>query len=622
MITASFFPKPDVPRAMRGARRPSRRWFSVKHSWILATLALQSACSLLIKVDDGVDDDPSHGGSSNEPDAATPPDSGTSGAGSVGVGGSAGVAGSAGFGASGPVASERDAGLPDADSGDPGEPPPPPFDLAFIENPAESGATLRLVSAELALRSPEPEANPPWRISLRPADQAGDALDFAWSPDGQRIAVRYVAVRGTRVAFFAAPEWQELAREEGGSPTTLPDLDATANYRWSPSGDAFAVELTGADTPLVSGYVIEGDGAFGLEPVAFTGPIETMDWLSASSLFVIQPQDDEPEVIELRLNERTFEPPASLFAIGLFFPLELGHVPGGIVAASADPENFVNFWPESPELGAGASFLPSSYLSSTRTFAAEIDSGATANIHRIGDSLSAVASVPDCPTLLAWMNGPDPSSLAGSKLACLGVQNEAATISLHTYSEDGSFLPAAVNDQGLLADFVSTADWEGHARGFSPGGEFLALATAAHDAVIDLRGSSPTVQIADSAVPGNSARGFSPSGRFLLQQRGRNVQFVVLSPVGNLAPLPFELPEAFVDLAPCATAHHVPDWCGAPSAARHAAARWSVGSDVAALLAAGEGLEVLAASTDPLRVVHVPVSTCGASCVTQYEFGR
>jgi hypothetical protein len=602
----------------------------VKHAWLGAALALQSACSLLIEVDDG-EGDPSLGGSSNEPDASSAASGGASGAGPAGAGGSAPNGGSAGLegvaGAGGPVATESDAGLLGPDAGLDGDgggrlPTPPTFDLAFIEDPEETEATLHLVSTSLALAPSQSDRDAEWKLTLRPADQAGDVLDFAWSPDGQRIAARYTTLRGPELAIFAAPDWKELPRTESGSPATLPDLEATANYRWSPDGEALALELGGGDGPMVGGYVIDGDGAFGLPPVAFAGPIETMDWRSATSLYVTQPQDDEPELIELQLSQRAFEPPQSVFAIGLFFPLDLRHVPGGVIAASDDPLNFLFFWPESPEEGIEAAFLPSSYLSAGQSFVSEGEDTPEAFVYRIGNSASFVQAVPDCPTVLAWADGPDRRSLAESKLACLALDDTSARITIHAYDANAVRQSTLLDDPTLSADFVSTDSWEAHARGFSSNGQLLALASETRDIWIDLRGPSPVVQISEGTAQGNTARGFSPSGQALLQQRGRSIEFVVVPAAPGASPERYTLPDASVDLPPCLTAHHTLDWCGAPSAARRAAARWSSRGDVAALLAADDGLSVLAKADQPPSIRRVPVSTCGASCVTQYEFGR
>jgi hypothetical protein len=239
-------------------------------------------------------------------------------------------------------------------------------------------------------------------------------------------------------------------------------------------------------------------------------------------------------------------------------------------------------------------------------------------IYPIGNSASSIATVPDCATVLAWTEGPDRHSLAGSRLACLTLAGTTATIRVHSFDENGARTATLLENETLSADFAVSDNWERHARGFSARGEFLALATSAHDILIDLRGPAPKFQISDSAGPGNTARGFSPSGQALLQQRGRRVEVVVLSPGADFEPLIYSLPEAAADLPECLTAHHALDWCGAPSAARRAAARWSRSSDIAAVLGVGESLSLLPAP----RTRRVPVSACGAGCVTQYEFGR
>ena len=280
MFTASFLSRQAA--APHPGRPQPNGWFRVQHSWILGVAALQSACSLLIEVDDGLDGEVevehSQGGSTSEGPDASASDATAGSSGSGGAGGSTAVGGSSGSGgAAGSGASEPDAGVPEPDGGDAGSEKQPIFDLAFIEDPEEADATLRLVNSSLASSSEPSNGEPPWRISLHPDNQVGGVLDFAWSPDGERIAVRYVGLNGPRLAFFAAPEWDEIAVEAAPSAGEPVDLDATANYRWSPSSDAVAVELSGGQQPLVGAYGIEAGAAFELEPVAFEGRIETMD---------------------------------------------------------------------------------------------------------------------------------------------------------------------------------------------------------------------------------------------------------------------------------------------------------------------------------------------------------
>lgn len=620
MFTPSFFSRQaaDPPPG----QSQHKGWFRVQHSWILGAAALQGACSLLIEVDDGVDGEVevehSQGGSMSDPEGpdASTPDAAAGASGSGEAGGSAG----AGGGSAGSGVSEPDAGVPEPDGGDGGSEKLPIFDLAFIEDGDEAAATLRLVNSSAALSSEPSDAEPPWRISLRPESQVGGVLDFAWSPDGERLAVRYAGLNGPRLALFAAPEWREIALEAAPSAGEFVELDATPNYRWSPSSDALAVELSGGQEPLVGAYRIEAGAAFELEPVKFAGRIETLDWLSPESLYVVHPVDDEPALTELRLGPRAFEPREALSGLGLFFPLALRHVPGGVLAVSDDPTNYLFFWPESPEQGFESVYLPSAYLSGDQSLVAEFDDESESLIHPLSDSSSVVDTLPACATVLGWAAGPDRGALAGSKIACLPTPEQPAVISIHVYDESGARTTTTLDDTTLRADLAVVEDWEGHARGFSPAGDFLALASQAHDVLIDLRGSSPGVRIADAGGPGNTARGYSPSGRYLLRQRGRSVDFVVLDGADD-AP-PYELADARVDMPPCELAHHSINWCGAASAARRASARWSFGSDFAAHLASGEGLLLLAPAADGVSMRRAPVSTCGASCVGQYEFGR
>jgi hypothetical protein len=619
MFTASFLSRQAA--APLRERPPPNRWFRVQHSWILGVAALQSACSLLIEVDDGVDDETeveqSQGGSPSDPeqpDASTPEaEAGSSGSG--GAGASAAASGAAGSGVG-----ELDGGASEVVEADAGAEPPPIFDLGFIEDPDEGDATLRLVSSSVAWASEPTEGEPPWRISLRPEQSVGSVLDFAWSPDGERIAVRYAGLNGPRLAFFAAPEWREIALEGPPLPAEPADRDATLNYRWSPSSDALAVELSGGPGPRVGAYVLEAGAAFELEPVAFEGRIETMDWLSPTSLYVIHPVDDEPALTELRLSQRAFEEREALSGLGLFFPVSLRHVPGGVVAVSDDPTNYLFFWPESPEQGFESVYLPSAYLSGDESLVAEFDDESESRIYALSNSSSSLDTLPGCATVVAWAAGPERGSLAGSRIACLPSAGQPAVISIHSYDAAGARTTTTLDDATLSAELAAPESWEGHARGFSPSGDFLALASSARDVLIDLRGAAPRVRVADAVAEGNTARGFSPGGQYLLRQRGRNVDFVVLGGADD-AP-PFELPDAVVDMPSCELAHHSLDWCGAPSAARRASARWSFGSDLAAHLASGEGLVLVGAAQDGASMRRAPVSTCGASCVRQYEFGR
>jgi hypothetical protein len=624
MFTASFFSR---HAAAPHPRRPQPKgWFRVQHSWILGAAALQSACSLLIEVDDGLNGDVevghAQGGSTSDPDGpdASGATAGSSGSGEAGAAGSTDGGGSAGSGGSDP-----DAGAAEPDGGDGGS-EQPIFDLAFIEDSEEADATLRLVNSAAALSSEPSDEEPPWRIALHPERQVGGVLDFAWSPDGERIAVRYAALNGPRLAFFAAPEWREIAVEAAPSPgdpvepVEPVDLDATPNYRWSPSSDALALELSGGPRPLVGAYVMAAGAALEIAPVAFDAGVETMDWLSATSLYVIHPVNDEPALSELRLSQRALEEGEPQSGLGLFFPVDLRHVPGGVLAVSDDPTNYLFFWPESPEQGFESVYLPSAYLSGDESLVAEFDDESQSPIYPLSDSSSLLDTLPGCATVLGWAAGPERRSLAGSKIACLPLEGQPAVISIHAYDTSGARTTTTLDDDTLRADLATTEDWEGHARGASRAGEFMALASSAHDVLIDLRGAVPRVRVTDAAAQGSTARGFSPSGQYLLRQRGRSVDFVVLGGADD-AP-PFELPDAFVDMPPCELAHHSTNWCGASSAARRASARWSFGSDIAAHLASGEGLVLLGAGADGVSMRRTSVSTCGASCVRQYEFGR
>lgn len=567
---------------------------------IVAAAALQWACSLLIEIDDGADDDRAPDASTteapNQPqllqeDAAIP---------------------------ASPVA--RDAGSDAQGDAEPAT-QAPALALAFIERPEEGEATLRLVDARAALRAQSASAAT-WRRTLRPEAQAGDVLDFAWSPDGRRLAVRHDSLDGPRLALFGAPDWRELPVARAGSPASLPRLTAARGYRWAPDGSALAVAFASEQGPFVGGYVIDAASAREIGPVPFSGPVESLEWLTPSALFVIQPEAGEPELLELALEDGVFASPIDRFLLGAFFPIELRRSSGGVLGASSDPTNFVFFWPETPDAGFESAFSPSAFLSSHASFAAEPDEAAAlSRLSPIGDSALLLDVLPRCPLVLAWSEGPSPSSLAGSRVVCLDASAETALV-LHAYDAAGARQARALEEAALLADYAQTSRWEHHARVAAPRGDWLALSTAGYDALVDVRGPSPVFDVRSAASDANTALGFSPSGRYLLAQRGAQVELTVLSPGAGLGPIHVPLPAAAAELADCDLARHVPTFCGSPNAARRAAARWSSNEDVAALLSAREGLMLLAPTDGIVGVASVPVSTCGSGCVEQYEFAE
>lgn len=612
---------------------------SLRDQYLLfAAAVLGGGCSLLIESDDPADQnepaltpgDPSGGASGSGP---TLPSGGSSpiaaGEGGGGAGESPSDAGSGSLGApDATVGDPHDAGAGPDDAaapgweGDAGLPPlpdRPALYLAFLEDPAAATASLKLVNARDALSSSEPaDAEPTWRRTLRPSAQAGDALDFSWSPDGQRLALRYEAIDGPRIAFFEAPDWQELPVEELALPASQPRLTAAASYRWSPDSLNLAAELSGEAGPFVGGYILREGSAVGVSPVAFSSPVESMAWLSPTQLFVVRSESGEREIVTLDLNQDTFDQ-ALLDTSRFIFPLHLRQIPTGIAGASVEPDSFLYFWPAAPELASEALYTGFSYLSAGQAFVAETDDEfAEAYLYPMGELFEHLDFLPDCSVVLTWADGPSPGSLAGSKIACLVVQGAAATISVYSYAEDGTRSALTLEDETLRTDFATAANWEGHARGFSPVSDWLALATTEHDILIDLRAPVPKYQIVAAASAGATARTFSPSGGQLLQQRGQTLHFTLLAPPEAGAPGSFPLLDAAEPAPACDTAQHMPHWCGAPLAASLASARWSSQDDIAVWLSRDEGLNLLSFAHESNGLNYVAVSTCGAACVTQY----
>lgn len=520
----------------------------------------------------------------------------------------------------------RDAGLQPKDAGQPdieadASKGPAPVLLAFIEAPIETRADLRLVDAAAALRSSQPpDEAPPWRRTLRPGAEYLAALDFSWSPDGQRIALRYASRDGARLAFFAAPDWQELTTEALPLPASQPAFVASANYAWAPDSNALAVELESAQGPFVTVFSIEGGRATPRLPEAITPALEAMAWFSPEVVFVVRADTSGREVVTFTLAPdglTQFALPSTLLAN----PLELRPAPGGIVGGSADPGSFLYFWGSATVPDSVNVFTDDSYLSGGQQFVADPDPelGLTP-LYAVGNVQQTLHNLADCSDVLAWADGPTSGSLAGARVACLGVQGTRATIVLHSFAGDGTASALALDEPALNVEFASIADWEAHARGFSPDGDWLALATSAHDFLVDLRGATPRFTVEEARAAGSTALAFSPSGEHLLAQRGRSMRWTVLEPSAGGAPLTIPLPDTVSDANPCSTARHLAAWCGAPTASRSAAARWHAAADVAVLPSSG-GLSLTALTEQHDGLDDPPVSLCGAGCIRQYAFG-
>jgi WD40 repeat protein len=610
-----------------------QRWRVPDSLRIFSAAALVSACSLLI---DGANGSHDGAGGSNGMASGSTAGAGTIAAASGSTGGTTlpSIEGPVplafpNMAAEFPIAHGQDAGgppNPDAgvDAGTPRKAPPgrSALYLAFIEDPDEGDASLRLVSAHDALSSAASEATPAWRQTLRPENQAGNALDFAWSPDGQRIALRYEAIDGARLAFFEAPEWQELASEELDMPASQPRLAATANYQWSPDSRALAAELSSVRGPFVGGYSVGADRALALPPVEFSGPLESMAWLSPTQLFVVQPESGEREIVTLTFDQEVFDGQQLLPPTTYVNPLALRRVPAGLVGASVEADSLLYFWPAAPPDAPGAIYTGFSYLSGRQSFVAEANaSAAEALLFPMGEFLQPLDTLPECAVVLAWADGPTAGSLAGSKVACLRSRDGAATSTVYSFDAGATRTALTLEEPTLRTELASETNWVNNARGLSPDGQWLALATAEHDFLVDLRADAPKYYVGVAATTGNTARGFSPSSSYLLQQRGLTVDFIVLAPGDNQAPVSFSLRDAARGAVNCSSAQHVANWCGAPEAAATASARWATHEDVAVFLSGEEGLSLLSLTDAGDGLLGAAVSTCGAGCVTQYEFG-
>jgi hypothetical protein len=493
-----------------------------------------------------------------------------------------------------------------------------PLSLAFIEDSDEEVASLKVAEARRALESTAVgEAS--WRRTLAPLDQTGDALDFAWSPDGTRIAVRYGSLDRTLFAFFDWPSGSEIAREELGEPASQPILDATARYQWSPDGQTLLAEFASREGTFLSGYAVDAARARPLPPVRFTTALESLAWFSSELVLAVQPSADGREVIALGVSGQSFTSQRALPTTFLPYPLELRRADSGVVGAMHEANSPLYFWPAGAPPEFEVIYAGATFVSAGQWFVARSDDELfTSTLYAIGDAeQQPLATLANCAEIIAWGEGPDPASLRGSTLACLRTADASAVATIYTFG-DGVSAQGRVLDAATLQTDLGGDTWRIGARAFSSNNRWLALTSAEHDFFIDLRGEQPRYHSSATAVTGATARQFSPSGRFLLAQRGEQLSFIDLEPGEDGAPVSYLLPAADAPPAECSTAIHVASWCGAPGAVT-GSGRWSARDDVAVVLFKDSGLQLLEPTEDGYRPLR-PVSTCGANCVRQYSF--
>lgn len=494
---------------------------------------------------------------------------------------------------------------------------PPPLSLAFIEDSDEEVASLKVVDARPALDSTAVgEAS--WRRTLAPLEQTGDALDFAWSPDGTRIAVRYRSLDRTLFAFFDWPAGSELVREELQEPASQPILDATARYQWSPDGRTLVAEFTSREGAFLSGYSVDAARARPVPPVRFSAALESLAWFSSDLLMAVQPSADGREVIALGVSGPSFSSQRALPTTFLPYPLELRHASSGVVGAMQEANSPLYFWPAAVPPEFEVIYAGAAFVSAGHWFVATADDELfTSTLYAIGDVERPLATLANCAEIITWGDGPEPASLRGSTLACLRTADASAIATIYTFGDGASAEGRVLDDAALRADLGGDT-WRTGVRAFSSSNRWLALTSAERDFFIDLREEQPRYHSSAALASGATARQFSPNGRYLLAQRGEQLSFVDLEPGEDGPPVSYPLAAAEAPPATCSTAIHVSAWCGAPGAAT-GSGRWSARDDVAVILLKDSGLQLLEPTEDGYRPVR-PVSTCGANCVRQYAF--
>jgi hypothetical protein len=508
----------------------------------------------------------------------------------------------------------RDGGeLGAGDGGEPdgGDDPSRSTLLAFIENTVGEGAQLRLVDVDQPSRP---------IITLRANSQVGDALDFKWSPDGQRIALRHLTSQGEQLAFFGAPRWGAELAITPTNEVTLLGLRATPRYEWSPTGSTLAVELTNGRAEYVGGFTLHASGdVVPLSPDTF-GPLQADPrWFTSSELFVALSPAASDGLGDAGLSR----------ARGWFIavhdglvgelrdsaherevPLEVRRLPAGVWWADRSGASF--FW--GAEFVAPKIFNPPSFLSALQNFVAVVDPLTdTAAVYPLGPGVFAapLVELPACRVVLAWGEGPSADSLQGSRIACLTVPNGAAHLTLYSFAESLEPSSTSVTSAELLADLSDEANWIQHARAFSPTNDWLALATAEHDFILNAAGEV-FVDSAESNVP--TARNFSPDGRTLIQLRGAEMTVIPLrSPSIAVASDTVRATPA------CHREPHLFRWCGSPVAvASTSNARWASSGVLVLLEEGGRGLSVAAVTADGVALERRHVSPCGADCIVRY----
>lgn len=451
---------------------------------------------------------------------------------------------------------------------------------------------------------------------LPPSLGASESVsDFAFSPDGRRLAVRVVDGRGAgRLSVLRAPDWRAIA---------LPQLPSVLGHAWAPSGEVL-VFAAGAEAGTELGALrFSGeDEVTALRSVALAGAPVALELLpSTDAQLALWQAVESTRVLQIvPIGADALGPPVEFDGTVYNGSAALLRGPTGVVVSDADAPAALDHIALDGDRFVWSLHDPAALLSPTRRFVARVVAGASgarelqvfrSDEPRSDDLGLAVpsASATGCGRLLAW-------SRDDAWLACVTDVQYGGEVRLFPLDVASAALgPPSVVRGDYNALYTEASAFE-RARGFSADGRWLAFALDDRVYVADVQANPPRVAFVQrwAAAEATFARlSFSPDGRWLLEHRGASLALTPLHEGSSLpggAYSPVAIPTGVLASAPkCGEDARRPDHCG------HTGAPLVTWADDSRSFVYQELDGALVALALEPKLDDVPIVACGPDCV-------
>lgn len=438
--------------------------------------------------------------------------------------------------------------------------------------------------------------------------QGGRVVDFKFSPDGRRLAARWLDAGGThRLMVFDAPFWRQSLASNASA-----DI---AQYAWSPDASVLAFATSDEGGTALGGARW---GALATEPLVLAPLRIVVDselfWMGSDLVAFHRADADEFRTLGYaRMAAAGFEefiPPSLPFPYSLE-GLQLRPSPGGLFAI-APLDYGLDFFDATQDALSWTLHDPDVALSPSFEYTARTFEGVLL-VYRAGGTEPGhfaipLAERPQCQRLLTW-------SAQGDRILCA----TATSLDVLRVSETGARHDFTLMTHGGLHAF------EAQRRVFSPGGRWLAYVIDPEGPLSEERGFlfiadmelgsiHPNVQPLSLNTEAQVELEFSPDDRWLFIHIGSRLRLLPLT-TGYFSNQVLEV--ALEEPGPCSETFSdtQPPWCGARGQGR---IRWSPESDIAAVLTASGAVAVVPPIALPQEPSPGMSVTCGATC--RYEF--